>query len=219
MDSRSDHLLPKVADRLELAKSWLPRYTGMPLDKFGDYVLLTNFSNYVSDFCNRFRLDFYGAGKPMQAATNSNGVTLINFGIGSPNAATIMDLSDQIQEVSFEPVSVRLARLLVELADREGSPRGNQVVLRHRYSHQELARRLGTSRETVTRMLKRFRGMGLVALEGRVLVVLDRQGLEGVVDRLADNAADVVGLEHAGLDLHGMVVIEGAVGGGRRGGL
>lgn len=92
MEPRSDHLLPKVADRLVLAKSWLPRYTGMPLDKFGDYVLLTNFSNYMTDFCSRFGIDFYGAGKPMQAATNSDGVTLINFGIGSPNAATIMDL-------------------------------------------------------------------------------------------------------------------------------
>ncbi|MEZ4647286.1 MAG: AMP nucleosidase [Candidatus Eisenbacteria bacterium] len=81
-----------MADRLALAKSWLPRYTGMPLDKFGDYVLLTNFSNYVTDFCTRFGCDFYGEGRPMQAVTNVDGLTLINFGIGSPNAATIMDL-------------------------------------------------------------------------------------------------------------------------------
>ena len=92
MDCRPDDLLPNVADRLALAKSWLPRYTGMPLDKFGDYVLLTNFRIYVNDFCNRFGCDVYGEDKPMQAATNTDGVTLINFGIGSPNAATIMDL-------------------------------------------------------------------------------------------------------------------------------
>ena len=98
-------------------------------------------------------------------------------------AGTIMDLSDQIQEVSFERVSVRLARLLMELADREGAGAGGSVLIQHKYSHQELARRLGTSRETVTRMLKRFKEMDLISMAGRRLVVEDRDGLEGVIDR------------------------------------
>ena len=79
-------------DRLHIARSWLPRYTGMPLSKFGDYVLLTNFDYYVTQFAHKFSCDIYGEGKPMQAATNSAGLTIINFGIGSANAATIMDL-------------------------------------------------------------------------------------------------------------------------------
>lgn len=70
----------------------MPRYTGMPLDEFGDYVLLTNFHEYVRRFAGRFGCDIYGAGRPMQAATNSSGLTMINFGMGSANAATIMDL-------------------------------------------------------------------------------------------------------------------------------
>lgn len=78
--------------KLEIAKDWLPRYTGMPLEKFGTNILLTNFSNYVESFADRFNVDIYGEKKPMQAATNSDGLTIINFGIGSPNAATIMDL-------------------------------------------------------------------------------------------------------------------------------
>jgi CRP-like cAMP-binding protein len=98
-------------------------------------------------------------------------------------AGTIMDLSDQIQEVSFERVSVRLARLLVLLADRDGSWVDGHLLIRNRYSHQELSRRLGTSRETVTRMLKRFKDMGLISMEGRQLIVLDRDGLVDVVDR------------------------------------
>jgi AMP nucleosidase len=81
-----------MSERLRIAKNWLPRYTGMPLEGFGDYVLLTNFQYYVRDFADRFRCDIYGENKPMQAATNSSGLTIINFGIGSPNAATIMDL-------------------------------------------------------------------------------------------------------------------------------
>ena len=81
-----------MIDRLEIAKNWLPRYTGMDLSEFGDYILLTNFDNYVSRFAERFGCKIRGEGRPMQAASNSDGLTIINFGIGSANAATIMDL-------------------------------------------------------------------------------------------------------------------------------
>jgi AMP nucleosidase len=75
-----------------IARDWLPRYTGMPLDRFGDYVLLTNFRDYVNRFATRFECEVFGVDRPMQAATNADGLTIVNFGIGSPNAATIMDL-------------------------------------------------------------------------------------------------------------------------------
>jgi len=78
--------------KLEIAKNWLPRYTGTRLDEFGDYMLLTNFHNYVERFAERFNCEIKGIGKPMQTATNNAGLTIINFGIGSANAATIMDL-------------------------------------------------------------------------------------------------------------------------------
>jgi len=81
-----------MVTKLELAREWLPRYTGMAIDDFGDYVLLTNFETYFLRFVTRFNCDVFGAGRPMQAATNSDGLTMVNFGIGSPNAATIMDL-------------------------------------------------------------------------------------------------------------------------------
>jgi AMP nucleosidase len=75
-----------------LVQDWLPRYTGMPLERFGPYVLLTNFRTYINRFAEKFNCQVFGADRPMQAATNSEGLTMINFGIGSPNAATIMDL-------------------------------------------------------------------------------------------------------------------------------
>jgi AMP nucleosidase len=78
--------------KLEIAKNWLTRYTGSNIDELGDYMLLTNFSNYVTKFAERFNCNLNGEGRPMQSATNSNGLSIINFGIGSPNAATIMDL-------------------------------------------------------------------------------------------------------------------------------
>lgn len=76
----------------EIVNNWLPRYTGMEIDQFGDYILLTNFSSYVEKFAQQFDVEIYGKGRPMQAATNNNGLSIINFGIGSPNAATVMDL-------------------------------------------------------------------------------------------------------------------------------
>ncbi len=78
--------------KLDIAKNWLPRYTGTQIDEFGDYMLLTNFYNYVENFAEKFNCDIKGIGRPMQTATNSNGLSIINFGIGSANAATIMDL-------------------------------------------------------------------------------------------------------------------------------
>ncbi|MGE5498144.1 MAG: AMP nucleosidase, partial [Syntrophothermus sp.] len=78
--------------KLDIAKNWLPRYTGTQIDEFGDYLLLTNFHNYVTKFAEDFNCEIKGIGRPMQTATNNNGLTIVNFGIGSPNAATIMDL-------------------------------------------------------------------------------------------------------------------------------
>ena len=78
--------------KLEIAKNWLPRYTGTNIDEFGDYLLLTNFNNYVTKFADQFNCNVNGLGRPMQASTNSKGLSIINFGMGSANAATIMDL-------------------------------------------------------------------------------------------------------------------------------
>jgi AMP nucleosidase len=78
--------------KLQIAKNWLPRYTGTKIDEFGDFLLLTNFHNYVTKFAERFKCEVKGLGKPMQTATNNKGLSIINFGIGSANAATIMDL-------------------------------------------------------------------------------------------------------------------------------
>lgn len=78
--------------KTQITRNWLPRYTGMPLEEFGDYILLTNFGNYVRRFAEKFDCKIYGEDRAMQATTNAAGLTIINYGIGSSNAATIMDL-------------------------------------------------------------------------------------------------------------------------------
>ena len=68
-----------MVPKLELAREWLPRYTGMAIDDFGDYVLLTNFETYFIRFVSKFNCDVHGAGRPMQAATNADGLSMVNF--------------------------------------------------------------------------------------------------------------------------------------------
>ncbi|MCD6204857.1 MAG: AMP nucleosidase [Candidatus Marinimicrobia bacterium] len=80
----------------EIIKNWLPRYTGASLNEFGQYILLTNFSNYLEHFAQRFNVEIRGRDKLMTSAT-ANNITMINFGMGSPMAATIMDLLATVQ--------------------------------------------------------------------------------------------------------------------------
>lgn len=75
----------------EIVENWLPRYTGKDLDDIGKYILLTNFQDYVDRFARKFEVPVEGTDKNMPSAT-AEGITMINFGMGSPNAATIMDL-------------------------------------------------------------------------------------------------------------------------------
>lgn len=82
--------------REEIVNNWLPRYTGEKLENFGKYILLTNFSNYVKMFAEWNNVPIVGLDRPMQCAT-AEGITIINFGMGSPGAATIMDLLTAIE--------------------------------------------------------------------------------------------------------------------------
>jgi len=80
----------------EIVQDWLPRYTGVALENFGKYILLTNFDNYVEKFAALHGVEVVGKEKSMCSATAGD-ITMINFGMGSANAATIMDLLSAIQ--------------------------------------------------------------------------------------------------------------------------
>ncbi len=79
----------------QIVENWLPRYTGVPLKDFGRYILLTNFQQYVKLFAHWHRVPVMGKDRPMPSAT-AGGITIINFGMGSATAATIMDLLSAI---------------------------------------------------------------------------------------------------------------------------
>lgn len=80
----------------QIVADWLPRYTGVPLKQFGRYILLTNFHRYVELFARWHKVTVHGRNKPMLSAT-ADDITIINFGMGSATAATVMDLLSAIQ--------------------------------------------------------------------------------------------------------------------------
>ncbi|MGH8061048.1 MAG: AMP nucleosidase [Pseudoxanthomonas sp.] len=84
-----------MKDKTEIVDNWLPRYTGVPLDQFGEHILLTNFGGYLNAFSQLTGAPIVGLDRPMASAT-IDGITMINFGMGSPNAATMMDLLSAI---------------------------------------------------------------------------------------------------------------------------
>ena len=75
----------------EIVQNWLPRYTGTALEDFGKYILLTNFQGYLDMFAEWNNVPIQGKERAMPSAT-ANQITMINFNMGSANAATIMDL-------------------------------------------------------------------------------------------------------------------------------
>lgn len=85
-----------MKNKQEIVSNWLERYTGTALKEFGEYILLTNFSNYVKLFAESEKVPVIGHDKAMPNATSGD-ITIINFGMGSANAATIMDLLSAIQ--------------------------------------------------------------------------------------------------------------------------
>lgn len=77
--------------KADIVNDWLPRYTGVALHEFGQYIILVNFSNYVHLFAKQYGVEVRGQDKPMSSATADN-ISIINFGMGSAAAATVMDL-------------------------------------------------------------------------------------------------------------------------------
>lgn len=77
--------------KAEIVGNWLPRYTGVSADQLGSCVLLTNFGSYLHRFCEMMDTTIVDLDRPMPTAT-ADGISMINFGMGSPNAATAMDL-------------------------------------------------------------------------------------------------------------------------------
>jgi AMP nucleosidase len=84
-----------MEDKKQIVSNWLRRYTGLEHDQIGPYVLLTNFKHYLDLFSSLSGEAVRSDQVPMPSVS-AEGICMINFGMGSPNAATIMDLLSAI---------------------------------------------------------------------------------------------------------------------------
>lgn len=124
-----------MKSKKDIVENWLPRYTGMSLEEFGEYVLLTNFSQYVVEFANRLNVPIKGEDRPMQSATAEN-ITIINFGMGSAMAATVMDLLGAIKpkaalflgKCGALKKKIKLGDIILPIAAIRGEGTGNDYL-------------------------------------------------------------------------------------------
>ncbi|MFY0671904.1 MAG: AMP nucleosidase [Bacteroidia bacterium] len=85
--------------KAEIVEDWFYRYTGLYPEECGKFVLLTNFGKYLENFSQLTNEPIMGLDKNMPSVTH-NDITLINFGMGSPNAAIIMDLLSSVNPIA-----------------------------------------------------------------------------------------------------------------------
>lgn len=133
--SQQIYVIKVMQTKEEIVKNWLPRYTGTPLEEFRPYILLTNFGNYVEMFAQKFGVEVKGRDRAMQTASAGN-ITIINFGMGSAVAATIMDLLTAVMpkavlflgKVGGLKKSTKLGDLILPIAAIRGEGTSNDYA-------------------------------------------------------------------------------------------
>lgn len=85
--------------------------------------------------------------------------------------------NDSLADLVFSDVPGRVAKALLDLADRFGRPTTDGILVAHELTQEELAQLVGASRETVNKALAEFVQRGWLRLEARAVVILDLQRL------------------------------------------
>lgn len=106
------------------------------------------------------------------------------FWMAAQLVARVRNLSEKSVELASQPVAARLVNELLRLASAHGI-RDDRSEIARMPTHAELAARIGTHREAVTRELRMLAREGLVAQTGRRLVVHSYTGLAALLDRLS----------------------------------
>ncbi len=87
-----------------------------------------------------------------------------------------------IEELSFTTIRQRLVSMLIRLAQSDGKKTAQGIEILLPGSNQELANRLGTVRELVSRNLMRLQAEGLLQVDARQIVIKDMKGLAALLD-------------------------------------
>ena len=85
--------------------------------------------------------------------------------------------NEAMADLVFSDVPGRVAKALLDLAERFGDESSEGVLVRHDLTQEELAQLVGASRETVNKALSEFANRGWLRLEGRSVLLIDRERL------------------------------------------
>ena len=96
----------------------------------------------------------------------------------------LADAHEGLRSLSFDPVTERLARALLGLADRLGEAGVNGRRIAHHITQEELARMIGARREVVSGLLNRLRTDGLISYTRRGLIEVDGEALTAYIDSM-----------------------------------
>jgi CRP/FNR family cyclic AMP-dependent transcriptional regulator len=98
----------------------------------------------------------------------------------------LSDAQEGLRSLSFAPVTERLGRVLLALADRLGEPAPRGMRIRHHITQEELARLIGARREVVSGLLNRLRTDGFISYTRRGLIQVDKEALLAYVDSITE---------------------------------
>ena len=98
-------------------------------------------------------------------------------GLLSQLASRLRKSNDVVADLVFSDVPGRVAKALLDLADRFGRTADDGVHVHHDLTQEELAQLVGASRETVNKALADFAGRGWLRLEARAVILLDVERL------------------------------------------
>ncbi len=85
--------------------------------------------------------------------------------------------NDALADLIFTDVPGRVAKALLELSERFGTPEGDGVRVHHDLTQEELAQLVGASRETVNKALADFASRGWMRVDSRAVTILDAERL------------------------------------------
>ena len=93
-------------------------------------------------------------------------------------ATRLRNCAELVESLSLREVGQRLAEFLLDQAKKNGKPSGDGVTFRQELTHNQLAARIGTVREVVSRVMLRLQQQGLLETKGRLITIPDRAALE-----------------------------------------
>jgi len=87
-----------------------------------------------------------------------------------------------VEDLSLKDVPARLARYILDLPAKSGYQDGPHIEVELDISKTELAQRLGTISETISRTLGKMKSLGVIDIDGKQIKILDIDMLEEIAD-------------------------------------